>query len=131
SSKSYVMVQGFTVTHAEDEGILFSSCSNSTISGNHVPLARYHGIHVAGGSSDVIASNVVWLTGDHGIYLTGAVASSTVRDNESYSNARPEVRAANGIYLSGCSGERVERNRLHDNQDTGLQINASSNNNIC
>ncbi len=40
------------------------------------------------------------------------------------------MRAANGIYLYGSSSNLIQRNRFHDNQGTGLQIQSSSNNNI-
>jgi parallel beta-helix repeat protein len=37
---------------------------------------------------------------------------------------------ATGIYLAGSSGNRIENNRLHDNQDSGCEIQSGSNDNV-
>ena len=40
------------------------------------------------------------------------------------------MRAANGIYLNGAPGNLVQRNRAHDNQDSGIQYHEGSHNTI-
>ncbi len=131
SSRSWVTIAGFTVTRSDSKGIYVSgTSSNVTVSGNTVTFARNFGIHLNGATACTVANNIVSDHGDHGIYLSVGVTQSQITGNESFRNARPTVRAANGIQLYGSSGNRIEGNRLHDNQDTGLQINAGSNDNV-
>ncbi|MEO6461679.1 MAG: right-handed parallel beta-helix repeat-containing protein, partial [Candidatus Eisenbacteria bacterium] len=70
--------------------------------------------------------NRVTASGDHGITFTAGTRASTIEYNESDYNARPGVRAANGIHLFGAPANTVRRNRLHHNQDTGLHVQAAS-----
>ena len=44
--------------------------------------------------------------------------------------ARPDVRAANGMNVSRSTGNLIQRNRLHHNQDTGLDFATSANDNL-
>ena len=130
TGRSWVHIQGFTVTRTEDKAIqLTSGANNSEIVSNVVSFANSAGIIVSNSSNVLIASNTVFQNNDHGIYLSAAVSSSIVQDNESYLNARPTVRAANGVYLGNSTGNLIQRNRFHDNQDTGEQFNTGSSNN--
>src|SRR5437667_10964781 len=49
SGRSYVTLDGFTVTRTEDRTIYLSSCSNCTITHNTVNFANKYGIEVKGG----------------------------------------------------------------------------------
>ena len=131
SGKPWVTVRGFTVRHQEDDAIVVSgSSSNTTISSNVISLGNAYGITLTSCSGVTVEGNTVSYCNDHGIHLSSA-SGSVIRGNESFGNARPSSRAANGIYLTGSSGNRLERNRLHDNQDSGVNIYNGSNNNIC
>ncbi len=137
TGKSWVTIDGFEVTHTEDRGINVAGItspqtftSNITLSNNRVLYANGYGIQVSIGSNDLIAGNVVGFSADHGIYVSTGSTACTIQDNESFSNARPTIRAANGIHLNASTNNLVQRNRLHDNQDTGLQMNSGANNNV-
>ena len=126
---SWITIDGFTVTGTQDRGIyLAGSCANVTLTRNTVTFANKMGIQVSGGSGMLLGSNTVSDNNDHGIALIGGVSGSTLEDNESFRNALPTARAANGIYLFGCPGNVLRRNRLHDNQDTGIHLQSGSNN---
>ena len=128
AARSFVTIDRFEVTRTEDRGIYLSaSCNNVTLSHNTVTFANRMGIQVVGGSGFVIGSNLVSDNNDFGIALVSGVTASTIEDNESCRNARPATRIANGIYLFGSPGNTIRRNRLHHNQDSGLQIQAGSN----
>src|SRR5262249_5717997 len=129
SARSWISVEGFEVTGSEDRGIVVAdSCTNVTVSHCTVSFSHRMGIQAVKGSDLRIASNVVHDCHDHGISLTRGVTNSIVEDNESFRNARPAERAANGIYLFDSPWNVLRRNRLHDNQDTGLHIQSGSNN---
>jgi PKD repeat protein len=135
-TRSYATIDGFEVTRTEDRGIFLSaSCSNITLTHNKVTFANKMGIQAVGGSGILIGSNTVGDCNDHGIALisstSGGITGSVVEDNESYRNARPGTRIANGIYVFGCPGNTFRRNNLHHNQDTGLDFHGASNNCIC
>ncbi len=128
STKVWVVIRNFTVTRFEDRGIYLSSGSDSsTVYGNTVTFGAKYGIAVTNSDGVTVDGNVVGDHLDHGIYL-GSATHCLVRRNESYRNARPNQRAANGIYLTTSTNNRMEGNRLHDNQDTGLHFQDSSNN---
>jgi len=126
--RSWVTIAGFAIRHSDTKGIFVSGVTtNVELLENSIANARLSGIHLSGGSAHTIASNTVFENGDHGIYVTGGVTGSVIRDNESYRNARITVRAANGIHIFGSPGNRLERNRSHENEDSGFQINSASN----
>src|SRR5262245_46828035 len=130
NARSYVNIQGFTVTRANDKDIyVLSSSTNISITGNTATFSAGQGIGVFSSTSCLVGSNVVSNNGDHGIILQ-STTSSTVADNESFGNARPTERAANGLNLFGSSNNQILRNRWHDNQDSGEQYSSSSNNNL-
>ena len=128
STKSWVTIDGFEIARTEDRGVkIQSGCSNLVIARNTVTFANSYGIHSVAGVDLVIEENVVSDCASHGIGLTAGATGCMVRANESFRNAHPTIRSANGIYLYGAPGNTVERNRVHDNQDTGIQIQSGSN----
>ncbi len=132
SGRSNVVISGFTVTRAEDKGIYLSSSSNNcTISGNTTTWNGHYGIQANACNGVRIAGNISTDNSDHGIGLTAGSSGCTVEDNESARNAHLTVRQANGLYMYGAPGNLIQRNRFHDNQDTGMHIQSGSNNNVC
>lgn len=131
NASAWVTIDGFQVTRTEDKGIYVKSGSHDvTVSNNVVSYCNGYGIQVTGCSSIMIRSNVVSYSNRHGIGLTAGTTASTVEGNESFGNARPIERAANGVYLYDSPSNLILRNNLHDNQDTGLHIQTGSNNTI-
>ena len=70
---------------------------------------------------------VVAHVSDHGISLNSGTSACTIEDNESFLNALPTAREANGIYMFGSPANLLRGNRWHHNQDTGEQIQSGSN----
>ena len=131
SNRAWVTLRGFTVVRAENRAIqLTNGASNIEVAGNTVRQSGRFGIQANGCANVRIASNQVSEAGDHGISMIAGTTGCTVEDNESFRNARPSVRSANGIYLFGAPRNVIRRNRLHHNQDTGLQIQSGSNDNL-
>ena len=131
SGRSYVTIQGFGVTRTQDRGIyLYSNSANCVVRGNTVTNTYKTGISVNAVTNVLIEQNKCSLNQDHGIGLTAASTGCTVQDNESFQNANPIARQANGIYLNRSTGNLIRRNRLHHNQDSGLQYSTSSDGNI-
>ena len=131
SGKTSVVVKGFSITRAESRGIqLTGASSDVTLEGNRVTFSGHAGIQSTGGSAIVIRGNISSDNGDHGIELTSGTTGSTIENNESFRNAFPTARQANGLYMFGCPGNRIIGNRFHDNQDTGEHMQSGSNNNI-
>ena len=131
SGRSWVTIDGFTVTRCEARGIQLTSASSQIeVLHDAVSFAQRYGIQAAGCSAVHIASCVVGDNGDHGIALTAGTTGCVIEDNESFRNVLPSQREANGLYLFGCPGNLIRRNRFHDNQDTGLQLQSGSNDNL-
>ncbi|HKA05377.1 MAG TPA: right-handed parallel beta-helix repeat-containing protein, partial [Acidimicrobiales bacterium] len=127
--RSFVTIDGFTVTRTEDRGIYVNgSCTNVTLIRNIVTFATKMGIQVSGGSGMLISANSIHDNYDHGIALISGATGCTIEDNDCYNNARPADRLANGIYLFGCPTNTIRRNRAHNNDDTGIHIQSASNN---
>jgi parallel beta-helix repeat protein len=131
SGRSYVTINGFNVTSTEDRSIYLSGSSNNCIiTNNTVSYAYRYGIQVNACTSVLVANNIVGDGQDHGIGITGQSTLCTVQDNESFRNIDPSTRRANGLNLSHSTNNLVQRNRLHDNQDTGLEFDTSADSNI-
>ena len=128
--RSWVTVDGFEVRNCESRDIYLTGPLTGTIvSNNRCTFAGKNGIAALACSSVVVRHNVCSDHQDHGIYFQGTV-KSTAEDNESMRNARPTVRAANGMNLSRSTGNVIQRNRLHHNQDTGLDFETGANDNL-
>jgi len=127
SSKSYVTIQGFTITGTSGAGIYAIGASHVTISGNHVTGAGHpasgqtaQGIKLNNTSDSLVQGNTTDHNSEAGISLTDGSTRNTVKGNESFANARGYVRAAPGIDVR-APGNAIIGNRCHDNEDTGIQ----------
>ena len=126
-------MHGFTVTSTSGVGILASSSNHVIIDGNNVSGAgqpvsglTQKGISLSGTTASTVSNNITHDNSDAGIGVSSASNGNTVSGNESYGNARGYTRAAAGIDLRGSSGNTVSANRLHDNEDSGLNIWSTS-----
>lgn len=129
SSKSYVTITGFRVTGTTGVGILVSGSTNVVLDSNDVSAAGQQvsgleakGISLSGTTSSTVTRNVTHGNSDAGIGVSSGSSGNTLSGNESYGNARGFSRAAAGIDLRGSTGNTVIANRLHDNEDSGLNI---------
>jgi len=131
SGASWVTVDGFQATRADDRGFYVSSnCADLEILNTSVSWACKYGIYASNSTRVRIAANKCFDNGHHGIMLTMGTSNCTVEDNEGYRNAVPGQRAANGLYLYGSTNNVIRRNKWHDNQDTGQHVQSGSNDNI-
>jgi parallel beta-helix repeat protein len=137
SGKSWVTVNGFTVTTTSTRGIYVSSSSNITISNNHV---SYSGSPVSGSTAsgiyltNVTDSLVAGNTADHntyaGIEVAGGSTRDEVRGNTTFANASGYTRRAPGIRIYGAPGNTVDGNVTHDNEDSGIECYSGANNTL-
>ena len=127
SGKSYITIQGFTITGTPSYGISVSGGGNITISNNtestagtpiSAPAAGIYLNNVAGG---LVQGNVTHDNSAHGIYLTGSTTGVTVQGNTSYHNAYQYQRNANGID-DIAPGNSIIGNVTYANEDTGINI---------
>ncbi|MGY1615589.1 right-handed parallel beta-helix repeat-containing protein [Geodermatophilus sp. SYSU D00691] len=133
TGKSYVTVRGFTVTRTSGAGILVKTSSHVVIADNEVSLAGQpvsgliaKGISLSGTTDSVVSGNRTHHNTDAGIGVTAGSTRNVITRNESNANARQYTRAAAGIDLRNSPSNTVEANRLHDNEDSGLNIWDSS-----
>ena len=127
SGASWVRIEGFEVIRTEDKGIFAADSSNDvTIKNNRVTFCANHGIAAINSSRLMIESNVASDNGFHGIALISGVNGSRIKNNQAFRNARPAIREANGIYVFASPANRLERNKVHDNQDSGVNIQSGS-----
>src|SRR4029077_20223576 len=131
TGKSWIAISGFIIRRPASRGInLTAGTSDAEVVQNDVSWAAGYGILVSTAARVHVASNLVSNNGDHGIALTHGASACTIEQNESFSNARPNERAANGIYLEDATGNTIRWNRLHGNQDTGLQMDPGTMDNL-
>ena len=125
--RSYVTVTGFEIQHQEQRGInLGNPTSDLVISNNTIRYTFNYGILCQNGTRNHIDGNKVSYSGFHGIGLTTGSTANLVCNNESSYNVDPAVRRANGIFLSAAPGNRLFRNNVHHNDDSGMQFSAAS-----
>jgi parallel beta-helix repeat protein len=139
SGKSYVIVDGFTVTGTADNGIYVSGSTNITISNNHVSYSGQpksgstrQGIYVSGTTDSMITSNTTDHNSQDGIRLEVGAINNTVSNNISFANAEQWQRNATGIRVNSSSSYNnlIIHNITYANEDTGLQFYSSTNNNF-
>src|SRR6185503_12216910 len=131
SNKSWITVQGFTVTRTDERSFnVKSGASDLSILDCTVTFSNKYGIYFNGCTNVRVAGCVVTDHNNHGIMLTAGCTGFVVENNEGARNAVPGARSANGLYLYGSSNNTIRRNNWHHNQDTGQHIQSSSNNNL-
>ena len=131
AGRSHVTVDGFTVTRTEDRAVFVQNASNHVvIRANAISFAFKYGIAVNACASVLVDGNTVGDNQDHGIGVTGSSIGCTVRGNECYRNADPTQRVANGIYVNRSTGNILQNNNLHHNQDSGLHLGSFSHENV-
>src|SRR6266545_2233459 len=128
SGKSYVTVQGFTVSSTTSYGIFVTGSSNVTVSGNTVSNTGSHGIYVTNSSTNVtVSGNTVSGTASYGIYVTGS-SNVTVSGNDVSAAGQPvQGYTKYGIKLASSTSSSVSGNTAHNNSDAGIFLDASTN----
>jgi parallel beta-helix repeat protein len=127
----HIFIDGFTIQRAEDKGVDLVGVTDVVVKRNLVRQCGSGGIAVRAASQRVqVYGNTVTDNNHHGIELREGVTASVVDNNESFANAHFGEAWATGIYLAGSPNNRIENNRLHDNQDSGLEIQTGSNGNV-
>jgi parallel beta-helix repeat protein len=136
SGRSWVVINGFTVSGTTGFGISVRNSSNVTISNNTVTYSGTPqqgsiaaGIYLTGVTGSTVAGNHADDNSDSGIYLTGGTTGTTVSGNEASFNAQQWQRNANGINVIS-PGNTIIRNILHDNEDSGIQFYPGGNDNL-
>ena len=139
STKSYIVIDGFTVTGTTIQGIYVDSSNNITIKNNTVtytglnmgPTSHAEGIYLKNTSNSTVTGNVAHHNSCIGIRLHNGSTNNTVSKNVSYANssaiADPAViiSDAAGIELSGSSNNTVINNITYGNEDSGINIYVS------
>ena len=125
--RSHLFIEGFTIQRAEDKGIELVGAAHVVVRRNHVTQCGSSGIAAEGGTDLQVYGNTASGNDHHGIMFRDGVTASVIDHNESFANARLSEPGATGIYLAGSPGNLVECNDVHDNQDSGCEIQTGSN----
>ena len=133
--KSYIVVDGFTITGTADYGIILDTSDHITISNNRVSYSGTAAIHRIGIYLRVTTdSTISGNTTDHntmdGIRLNTGSNNNTVSNNVSFGNAERTVRNATGINVLASNSNTIIHNTVYANEDTGLNFESGSSYNL-
>ncbi|WP_083706981.1 right-handed parallel beta-helix repeat-containing protein [Intrasporangium flavum] len=127
SNQSWITVSGFTIQGSPRDGIYVYNATGVTLTGNTV---RTSGLRVSGSTAygmylnamtgSSVSGNLVTDNSASGIFLTNGSTGNQLVGNEISWNAYGYVRNAVGIDLR-APGNLVKGNRVHDNEDSGIQ----------
>src|SRR6266704_2646780 len=136
NSSSGVTVSGNTISNTSNYGLHVDTSSNVTVSGNDVSVAGQlavdlikYGIKLTDTTNSLVSGNVSHDNSNDGIFLDATTTGVRVTGNEAFGNARGYARAAPGIDVRGYNNT-VDRNRSHDNEDSGFQFYTGSHDNL-
>jgi len=128
SARSYIVINGFTITGTSVYGISVSGGGNVVLSHNTVSFAgkpvsgaTASGIYLTNVAGGQVTGNVTHDNSAHGIYLAGTTTGVTVAGNTSYHNAYQYQRAGNGIY-DVAPGNSIIGNVTYANENSGIAI---------
>ena len=134
SGRSWITVDGFTVTNTSDYGINVSNSSFITISNNNVSYAGFQasgmtrgGIRLNNSTDSLIVGNKSHDNSYAGIMVVGGSTGNELRGNETFRNARGFERAAPGIRIYASTANVVDNNITHDNEDSGIESYSGAN----
>ncbi len=134
STKSYIVIDGFTITQTGTKGIYVDASDHITITNNHITYAGAsstthpyeQGIYLKATTYSTISGN----TTDHntciGIRLTNGSDYNMVSNNLSFSNYSVVETDAAGIELTGASYNTVINNITFSNEDSGINVYVNS-----
>ncbi len=125
----YGIVEGFEINRHDDRAVLVGG-AHAIIRECTIRFANKYGIDVTSAPDVQLLSNTVSDNGDHGIIVKKESTRCRIAYNESFRNARPGARAANGLDVDGSIDCVVENNRFHHNQDSGMQFVNGANNGL-
>jgi parallel beta-helix repeat protein len=128
SGRSWITIKGFTVRNTPDYGISVSNSSSITILNNNVSYAGSQvsgmtkgGIRLNNSTDSLIVGNTSHDNSYAGIMVVGGSTQNEVRGNETFRNAQGFARAAPGIRIYAATGNVVDNNITHDNEDSGIE----------
>ncbi len=128
SNQSWITVSGFTIQNSPRDGIYVYNATGVTLTGNTVRTSGQrvsgstaYGMYLNAMTGSVVSGNLVTNNSASGIFLTNGSTGNQVVGNESSWNAYGYVRNAVGIDLR-APGNVVRGNRVHDNEDSGIQL---------
>ena len=129
SNRSWVTIEGFTVTGTTGDGFHVSSGSHHVeLLGNEVSHAGQpeagltaKGIAVSDASDVLVQDNRVSHNSNYGIYLDSSTRVRVI-DNESSFNAKGYQRAASGIRVYRSPANTISSNVSHHNEDSGIEL---------
>jgi parallel beta-helix repeat protein len=137
SGKSYIVVNGFTITGTLDYGIYTFGSDNITLANNHVSYSgspasgsTRAGIYINSTTNSTISGNTSDHNSSHGILLTNGSNNNLVSDNLAFGNAEEWQRNATGIRLDASNNNTILHNITYANEDTGLNIYTGSSGNF-
>ncbi|HYM57163.1 MAG TPA: right-handed parallel beta-helix repeat-containing protein [Solirubrobacteraceae bacterium] len=137
ASRSYVTIDGFTVTATTSDGIVLKSSSHITVQDNDVRRAGQpvqgqtaKGIRVEASTDSSIRRNTVANNTQYGIYLLTGSTRNEISNNNIFGNAQVFARAASGMRVHGSPGNTISSNLSHDNEDSGIEFVSNSSNNL-
>jgi len=125
--RNHVEIDGFTITRAGDKGIEVLGGAGVKLRNNTVSQSFSAGIAVTNASGVLVQGNHVSGNNHHGIEFRAGVTGSLIEHNESFANAHAGEAWATGIYLANSPGNTIQDNLVHENQDSGLEIQTGSN----
>ena len=137
SSKSYITINGFTITGAADRGIYVFGSNNITISNNHVSYSgnpvsgsTRAGIYINSTTNSTISGNTTDHNSSHGIQLANGSNNNLVSDNLAFANAQQWQRDASGIRLDASKNNTFLQNITYSNEDSGISNYSGSSGNF-
>jgi parallel beta-helix repeat protein len=137
SSRSWVTIQGFTVTNTGSDGIYVSKSSHISVIGNHVSFSGQpasgktaKGITLNTTTDSLVKDNVVDHNTTYGIYVVTNSTRNQIVGNQISFNASVYTRQASGIRLHSSPGNTISSNVSHDNEDSGIELLTGSNDNL-
>jgi parallel beta-helix repeat protein len=135
---SHVRVDGFKIIRSTTCGIEFNpgtnptTVSDITIQNCTVQESGEQGIDLRNASGCTLKNNSCSANSSHGIYVVGTASSCTVQDNSCFNNDDQSVDrgGSDGIRVGNGAGSSashvIERNKVYQNEDTGIEVNGSN-----
>ncbi|HTP02793.1 MAG TPA: right-handed parallel beta-helix repeat-containing protein [Anaerolineales bacterium] len=136
ASRSYIVIDGFTITETRGPGIYADTSDHITISNNHVSYAGHNsgidqhvqGIKLKTTTNSTITGNTVDHNSCIGIRLVDNSNGNIISNNVSYANdstiAWPVVpySDAAGIEVDDSNNNTIVHNDVHGNEDSGINL---------
>jgi parallel beta-helix repeat protein len=122
SGKSWITVQGFTISNVSYHGVKIVSGANITVMDVHVTNAAGRGAYITNSSQIILSNSSIEDSNDYGIYAASSSGLTFAGNTVARSGHPQSGSTRKGMYVNGVADSAISGNLVDSNTDSGIYL---------